>query len=43
MTETAAKNLEVEDTIPNSLGSSHHRLHLLCKSNTAEAFDKSNL
>ena len=43
MTDAATKNLGVEDLIPVALGSDHHPLHLLCKSHTVEAIDKSNL
>ena len=43
MTDSVTKNLGIEDTIPLALGSDHHPLHLLCKSHTVEAIDKSNL
>lgn len=43
MTDSPTKNLGIEETIATSLGSSHHPLHLLCKSHTVEALDRSNL
>ena len=43
MTDAVAKNLGVESTIPAALESSHHPYHLLCKSHTVEALDRSNL
>ena len=43
MIDTETKILGIEDTVPNALGSSHHRLHLLCKSFNVDAFDKSKL
>ena len=43
MTDAATKNLGIEDTIPEALGSNHHPIHLLCKSHTVEALDRSNL
>ena len=43
MTDAVTKNLSIENTIPDAIGSTHHPLHLLCKSHTVEAFDKSNL
>ena len=43
MTDAVSKNLGIENTIPASLGSEHHPIHLLCKSHTVEALDRSNL
>jgi hypothetical protein len=43
MTDAVTKNLGIEDTIAAALESDHHPLHLLCKSHTVEALDKSNL
>ena len=43
MTDAVTKNLKIEDTIPEALGSTHRPLHLLCKSHTVEALDRSNL
>ena len=43
MTDVVTKNLGIEDKIPNALGSNHHPYHLLCKSHTVEALDRSNL
>ena len=43
MTDAVTKNLGIEETIPASLGSVHHPYHLLCKSHTVEALDRSNL
>ena len=43
VTNTATKNFEVEDTVSNVFASRHHLLHLLCRSHTVGAFDKSNL
>ena len=43
MTDAVTKNLGIEDTIPNALGTEHHPHHLLCKSHTVEALDRSNL
>ena len=43
MTDAVTKNLGIENTIPAALGSTHHPLHLLCKSHTVEALDKSSL
>ena len=43
MTGAVTKNLGMEDTILDALGSKHHPFHFLCKSHTVEAIDKSNL
>ena len=43
ITDAVAKNLGVESTIPAALESSHHPYHLLCKSHTLDALDRSNL
>ena len=43
MTDSVSKNLGIEETIPHALGSEHHPYHLLCKSHTVEALDRSNL
>lgn len=43
MTDSVTKNLKIEDTIPERLGSTHHPYHLLCKSHTVEALDRSSL
>jgi hypothetical protein len=43
MTDAVTKNLGIEETIAASLESNHHPLHLLCKSHTVEALDRSNL
>ena len=43
MTDSPTKNLGIEETIATSLGSNHIPLHLLCKSHTVEALDRSNL
>ena len=43
MTDAVMKNLGIEETIPKALGSIYHPHHLLCKSPTMEALDKSNL
>ena len=43
MTDAVSKNLGIENTMPASLGSEHHPIHLLCKSHTVEALDRSNL
>ena len=36
MTDAVTKNLKIEETIPNALGSTHMPHHLLCKSHTVE-------
>ena len=43
MTDAVTKNLEIEETIAKALDSPHILLHLLCKSHTAQALDKSTL
>ena len=43
MTDAVTKNLEIEEKIAKALDSSHIPLHLLCKSHTVEALDKSSL
>lgn len=43
MTDAVTKNLEIERTITKALNSDHRPFHLLCKSHTVEALDKSNL
>ena len=42
MTDIVTKNLNIEDSIPLALESQHHP-HLLCRSHTVEALDRSNL
>ena len=43
MTDAVSKNLEIENNFPQKIGSEHHPYHLLCKSHTVEALDRSNL
>ena len=43
MTDTAAKNLQIENSVASELNSQHKPMHLLCKSHTVEALDRSNL
>lgn len=43
MTDAVTKNLGIEETVPGALGSTHHPFHLLCKSHTVEAIDRSSL
>ena len=43
MTDAVTKNLGIEETVSTTLGSSHQPYHLLCKSHTAEALDRTNL
>ena len=43
MTDAVTKNLGIEETVLTTLGSSHQPYHLLCKSHTVEALDRSNL
>ena len=43
MTDAVTKNLEIEEKIAKALDSSYMPLHLLCKSHTVEALDKSSL
>ena len=43
MTDAVTKNLEIEETIAKALDSDHIPFHLLCKSHTVEALDKSSL
>ena len=43
MTDAVTKNLGIEETISTTLGSSHQPYHLLYKSHTVEALDRSNL
>ena len=43
MTGAVTKNLGTEETVSTMLGSSHQLYHLLCKSQTVEALDRSNL
>ena len=43
MTDTAAKNLQIENSVASELNSQHKPMHLLCKSYTVEALDRSNL
>ena len=43
MTDSVAKNLEVEKIVPQIIGSNHIPYHILCKSHTVEKLDKSNL
>ena len=43
MTDAVTKNLKIEDSIKTALGSSHTPAHLLCKSHTVEALDRTNL
>ena len=42
MTDAVTKNLEIEEKIAKALDSSRIPLHLLCKSHTVEALDKSS-
>ena len=42
MTDALTKNLGIEEAV-STLGSSHQPYHLLCKSHTIEALDRSNL
>ena len=42
MTDAVTKKLEIEEKIAKALDSSHIPLHLLCKSHTVEALDKSS-
>ena len=43
MTESAGKNLEIEDGVADVLKSNYKPYHLLCKSDLVEAFDRSNI
>ena len=43
MTDAVTKKLGIEDSIPEGIGSTHHPYHLLCKSHTVEALDRSSL
>ena len=43
MTDAVTNNLEIEETIAKALDSDHIPSHLLCKSHTVEALDKSVL
>ena len=43
MTDAVSKNLEIENSIPLKISSDYHPFHLLCKSHTVEALDRSNL
>ena len=43
MMDAVTKNLGIEETISTTSGSSHQPYHLLCKSQTVEALDRSNL
>ena len=42
MTDSVAKNLEVEKIVPQIIGSNHIPYHILCKSHIVEKLDKSN-
>ena len=43
MTESAGKNLKIEDGVADVLKSNYKPYHLLCKSHLVEAFDRSNI
>ena len=43
MTDSASKNLKIEDGVAERLNSTHIPYHILCKAHTVEAFDRSNL
>ena len=43
MTDSVSKNLGIEDTIPEAIGSAHRPYNLLCKSHRVEAQHRSNL
>ena len=43
MTDAVTKNLKIEDNIATALGTTYKPMHLLCKSHTVEALDRSNL
>ena len=43
MTDSATKNLKIEDGIAAEFNSTHNPMHLLCKSHTVEKLDSSNL
>ena len=43
MTDSATKNLKIEDGIAAEFNSTHIPMHLLCKSHTVEKLDSSNL
>ena len=43
ISDSVTKKLNIEESIPLSLGSKHHPHHLLCKSHTVEALARSNL
>ena len=43
MTDAESKILEIEKLVPRILNSQHQLYHILCKSNTVEKFDQSNL
>ena len=43
MTESAGKNLKIEDGVADVLKSNYKPYHLLCKSDLVEAFDRSNI
>ena len=43
MTDSATKNLKIEEGVPEVLGSEYIPYHLLCKSHVVEALDRSNL
>ena len=43
MTDSVAKNLEVEALVSKELNTDHIPLHLLCKSHTVEGLDRSNI
>ena len=43
MTDAATKNFQIENSIASGLNSQYKPMHLLCKSHTVEALDKSNL
>ena len=43
MTDAVTKNLKIENNIATALGTTCKPMHLLCKSHTVEALDRSNL
>ena len=43
MTDAVTKDLKIKDNIVTALGTTYKPMHLLCKSHTVEALDRSNL
>ena len=43
MTDAVTKNLKIEDIVSEELGTTYKPMHLLCKSHTVEALDRSSL